>query len=50
MPCKNAINAIILLIKFFVYKCKMVFGLGVRVRLHNPDFAGVQSYFKFHYN
>ena len=23
MPCKNAINCIILVVKFFIYKCKM---------------------------
>ena len=42
MPCKNAINCIILVVKFFIYKCKM--------EGRNPDFAGVQSYLKFHYN
>ena len=42
MPCKNAINCIILVVKFFIYKCKM--------EGRNPDFAGIQSYLKFHYN
>ena len=42
MPCKNAINCIILLVKFFIYKCKM--------EGRNPDFASIQSYLKFHYN
>ena len=42
MPCKNAINCIILVVKFFIYKCKM--------EGRNPDFAGAQSYFKFHCN
>ena len=41
-PCKNAINCIILVVKFFIYKCKMEGRI--------PDFAGVQSYLKFHYN
>ena len=39
MPCKNAINCIILVGKFFIYKCKMEGG--------NPDFAGIQRYLKF---
>ena len=38
MTCKNAINCIILVVKFFIYKGR------------NPDFASVQSYLKFHYN
>ena len=42
MPCKNAINCIILLLKFFIYKSKME---GCK-----PDFAGIQSYLKFNYN
>ena len=42
MPCKNVINCIILVVTFFIYKCKMQF-----CWLH---FAGVQSYLKFHYN
>ena len=42
MPCKNVINCIILVVKFFIYKCKM--------EGRNPEFAGVQSYLKFHYN
>ena len=41
-PCKNAINCIILVVKFFICKCKM--------EGHIPDYAGVQSYLKFHYN
>ena len=36
MPCKNAVNCIILVVTFFIYKCKM--------EGRNPDFAGVQSY------
>ena len=36
MPCKNVINWIILVLKFFIYKCKM--------ERRNPDFSGVQSY------
>ena len=42
VPCKNAINCIILVVKFFMYKCKM--------EGRNPDFAGIQSYLKFNYN
>ena len=43
LPCsKNAINCIILVVKFFMYKCKM--------EGRNPDFACVQSYLRFHYN
>ena len=42
MPCKIAINCILLVVKFFTYKCK--------VEGRNPDFAGVQSYLKFNYN
>ena len=42
MPCKNAINCIILVVKFFIYKCKM--------EGRNPDFAGIQSYLKFNYS
>ena len=42
MPCKNAIKCIILVVKFFIYKCKM--------EGRNPDFAGIQSYLKFNYN
>ena len=42
MPCKNGIICIILVVKFFIYKCKM--------EGHNPDFAGTQSYLKFNYN
>ena len=42
VPYKNAINCIILVVKFFIYKCKM--------EGREPDFAGVQSYVKFHYN
>ena len=42
LPRKNAINCIILVVKFSIYKCKME---GC-----NPDFAGVQSYLRFHYN
>ena len=42
MPCKNAINCIILVVKFFIHKCKM--------EGRNPDFAGIQSYFKFNYS
>ena len=38
-PCKNAINSIILVVKFFIYKCKIMEG-------RNPDFAGIQSYLK----
>ena len=34
MPCKNVINCIILVVKFFIYKWKME---GRR----NPDFAGM---------
>ena len=41
-PCKNAINCIILVVKFFIYKCKMEGRI--------PDFAGVPSYVKFHCN
>ena len=39
MPCKNAINCIILGVKFFRYKCKMLI-----------FFAGIQSYLKLSYN
>ena len=42
LPSKNVINCIILVVKFFIYKCKM--------EGRNPDFAGVQSYLRFHYN
>ena len=42
LPGKNAINCIILGVKFFIYKCKM--------EGRNPDFAGLQSYLRFHYN
>ena len=42
MPCKNAINCIILVVKFFIYKCKM--------EGHNPDFSGIQNYLKFNYS
>ena len=42
LPSKNAINCIILVVKFFIYKCKM--------EGRNPHFAGVQSYLRFHYN
>ena len=42
MPCKNAVNCIILVVKFFIYKCKM--------EGRNPDFGGIQSYLKFNYN
>ena len=42
MPCKNAINCIILVVTFFIYKCKM--------EGRTPDFAGIQSYLKFNYN
>ena len=42
MPCKKAINCIILVGKFFIYKCKM--------EGRNPDFAGIQNYLKFDYN
>ena len=42
MPSINAINCIILVVKFFTYKCKM--------EGRNPDFAGMQSYLKFSYN
>ena len=42
MPCKNAINCIISVVKFFIYKCKM--------EGRNPGFAGIQSYPKFTYN
>ena len=42
LPHKNAITCIILVVKFFISKCKM--------EGRNPDFAGVQSYLKFHYN
>ena len=42
MPCKNAINGIIVVVKFFIYKCKME---GC-----NPDFAGIESYLKFNYS
>ena len=38
----NILNCIILVVKFFISKCKM--------EGRNPDFAGVQSYLKFHYN
>ena len=39
MPCKNAFNCIILVVKFFIYKCKM--------EERNPNFSGAQSYLKF---
>ena len=42
MPCKNAINCIILVVKFFIYKCKM--------EGRNPNFAGIQCYLKFNYS
>ena len=42
LPCKNAITCIILVVRFFISKCKM--------KGHNPHFAGVQSYLKFQYN
>ena len=42
MPCKNAINCITLVVKFFIYKCK--------IEGRNPDLAGIQSYLKFNYN
>ena len=44
MPCEIAINCIILVVMFFihVYKCKM--------EGRNSDFAGAQSYLKFHYD
>ena len=40
-PYKNAINCIILVVKFFIYKCKMEGRL--------PNISGVQSYLKYHY-
>ena len=42
MPCKNVINCIILVLKLFIYKCKM--------EGRTSDFAGIQSYLKFNYN
>ena len=44
MPCKNAINCIILASGqvFHTSKCKM--------EGRNPDFAGIQSYLKFNYS
>ena len=42
MPCKNAINCTFLVVKFFIYKCKM--------EGRNLDSARVQSYLKFNYN
>ena len=41
MPYNNAINCIILVVKFFIYKCKM--------ERRFPDFPGIQSYLKYHY-
>ena len=40
MPCKNAINCVILVVKFFIYNAKW--------KDVNPVFVGVQSSIKFH--
>ena len=42
MPCRNAINCIILVVKFFIYKCKM--------EGRNLVCAGIQTYLKFNCN
>ena len=53
MLCKNTTNAIILLIKILIYKCKIGMGIDFRARLRDPDFAaykGACILLKFHYD